>query len=60
MRWLFSFLVLALVSVVSAVSTKGNKLLVVLGDKSEKDNYSKFWGDLEGEFELNCLTGIFL
>ncbi|KAI9777963.1 MAG: oligosaccharyl transferase glycoprotein complex, beta subunit [Geoglossum umbratile] len=48
MRCLFSFLLLVLVSVVRAASTKGNRLLVVLEDISEWDGYSKFWGDLEG------------
>ncbi|KAH0542531.1 hypothetical protein FGG08_003036 [Glutinoglossum americanum] len=54
MRWLFSFLILALVSVVRGVSTKGNRLLVVLEDSSEKDSYSRFWDDLgERGFELS-------
>ncbi|KAH0551580.1 hypothetical protein GP486_007204, partial [Trichoglossum hirsutum] len=54
MRWLFSFLVLVLAGVASAVSTKGNRLLVVLEEKSEKDSYSKFWADLkERGFQLS-------
>jgi hypothetical protein len=55
MRCFFTFLLLALVGVVRAVSTKGNRVLVVLEDSSEKDNYSKFWGDLEGALgSRNC------
>lgn len=33
---------------VSAVSTAGNRLLVVLDDVAEKDLYSQFLGDLTG------------
>ncbi|KAG8422136.1 oligosaccharyl transferase glycoprotein complex, beta subunit, partial [Metarhizium acridum] len=31
---------------VSAVSTAGNRLLVVLDDVAEKENYKQFFGDL--------------
>ncbi|KAI1295729.1 Dolichyl-diphosphooligosaccharide--protein glycosyltransferase subunit WBP1 [Xylaria venustula] len=49
MRSLMSFLLLALVAVVSAISSSGgNRLLVILEDVAEKDGYSKFLGDLEG------------
>lgn len=48
MRWLLSFLLLALGSVVSALSSSGNKLLVVLEELAEKSKYSKYLGDLEG------------
>ncbi|KAK4216598.1 Dolichyl-diphosphooligosaccharide--protein glycosyltransferase subunit wbp1 [Rhypophila decipiens] len=47
MRSLLSFLVLAFVSVVAAISTTGDRLLVILDDVADKANYSKFLGDLE-------------
>lgn len=34
---------------VSAVSTAGNRLLVVLDDVAEKENYKQFFGDLTGK-----------
>lgn len=49
MRWLLSFLVLALLGVAQAVSYTGRRLLVVLEDVAEKEKYSVFLGDLEGE-----------
>ena len=48
MRAFFSFLLLALVGVAQALSYTGRRLLVVIEDASEKDKYSRFWGDLEG------------
>lgn len=48
MRWLFSFLLLALLGVVQAVSYTGSRLLVVLEDAGEREKYSVFLGDLEG------------
>lgn len=47
MRWLSSFLALALVSVVHAISYTGSRLLVVLEELADKDKYSLFWADLE-------------
>jgi oligosaccharyltransferase complex subunit beta len=49
MRWLFSFLLLGLLSVVQAASSSGNKLLVVLEELAEKSKYSKYLADLEGK-----------
>lgn len=49
MKGLFSILLLALVGAVSALSSTGNRLLVILEELSEKDKYSKFWADLESE-----------
>lgn len=49
MRWILSFLLLGLLSAVSALSSDGNKLLVVLEELSEKSKYSKYLGDLEGK-----------
>jgi oligosaccharyltransferase complex subunit beta len=47
MRSLLSVLVFVLAAVVSAISTSGNRLLVILDDVAEKESYSKFLGDLE-------------
>ncbi|KAI2632887.1 Dolichyl-diphosphooligosaccharide--protein glycosyltransferase subunit WBP1 [Xylaria nigripes] len=53
MRSLVSFLVLFLVVAVQAISSSGNRLLVILEDVAEKDGYSKFLSDLEGRgFEI--------
>lgn len=49
MKGLFSILLLALVGAVSALSSAGNRLLVVLEESSEKAKYSKFWADLESK-----------
>jgi len=49
MRWLFSFLALAFVGLVQALSSSGNRLLVVIDEVGDKNKYSKFWGDLECE-----------
>ncbi|KFY81410.1 hypothetical protein V500_11447 [Pseudogymnoascus sp. VKM F-4518 (FW-2643)] len=48
MRVLLSFLILGLLGIASALSTSGNRLLVVLEELAEKDKYSKFFGDLKG------------
>jgi oligosaccharyltransferase complex subunit beta len=48
MRSLFVGLVLAFATAVSAVSTTGNRLLVVLDDVAEKTAYTSFFGDLSG------------
>ena len=50
MRWLFSFLLLALLGVAQAVSYTGRRLLVVTEEAGEKEKYSVFLGDLEGMF----------
>ena len=49
MRWFLSLLLLGLVAAVNALSSSGNRLLVVLEELGEKEKYSKFLGDLEGE-----------
>lgn len=54
MRWLFNYICLALVSVVLAISSTGSRLLVVIEEATEKDKYSKFWGDLEGALNSNA------
>lgn len=48
MRYLLSFLLLGLLSIVQALSATGNKLLVILEDVAEKSKYSKYFKDLEG------------
>lgn len=48
MRWLLSFLLLGLLSIVHAVSSSGNKLLVVIDELADKAKYSKYIADLEG------------
>lgn len=47
MRGFLSFLILLGLGIVQALSTSGNRLLVVLEELKEKDNYSIFFGDLE-------------
>ncbi|KAA6414160.1 MAG: Dolichyl-diphosphooligosaccharide- glycosyltransferase subunit [Lasallia pustulata] len=47
MRWLFSFLLLALLSLVQALSSSGSRLLVVIEEAAEKEKYSQFLGGLE-------------
>lgn len=42
-------LLLGLLSIVSALSATGSKLLVILEEESEKNKYSEFWADLESE-----------
>ena len=49
MRWLLSFVVAALLAAVQAVGFTGKRLLVVLDEAGEKERYSVFLGDLEGE-----------
>ncbi|PON10392.1 hypothetical protein C2W62_50310 [Candidatus Entotheonella serta] len=49
MRSVLGVVVCAFAAAVSAVSTTGNRLLVVLDDAAEKDAYSQFFGDLTGE-----------
>ena len=49
MRWLLSFLVLAIVAVVKAASFTGNRLLVVLDEQAEREKYSVFLEDLTGK-----------
>ena len=52
MRWLLSLSLLALVSLAQALSSTGNRLLVVIEEAAEKTKYSQFWGDLEGKSSL--------
>ncbi|KAI1439850.1 Dolichyl-diphosphooligosaccharide-protein glycosyltransferase 48kDa subunit [Annulohypoxylon stygium] len=57
MKSLISFVVLLWASLVCAISSSGDRLLVVLEDVAEKESYSKFLGDLEGRgFQINYET----
>ena len=47
MRYFLSWLLLAFVGLVGALSSSGSRLLVVLEDAAEKDKYSRLWEDLE-------------
>lgn len=48
MRWYLALLVSALVATVTALSSSGSRLLVVLDDTTDKSAYSILWSDLEG------------
>lgn len=48
MRWLYSLLLLGILGLAQAISTTGNRLLVVLEDLAEKEKYGRFFGDLKG------------
>ncbi|KAI0845875.1 Dolichyl-diphosphooligosaccharide-protein glycosyltransferase 48kDa subunit [Daldinia vernicosa] len=57
MKSLISFVVLFFVALVHAISSSGDRLLVLLEDVAEKEGYSKFLGDLEGRgFQINYET----
>ncbi|KAI1803734.1 Dolichyl-diphosphooligosaccharide-protein glycosyltransferase 48kDa subunit [Daldinia bambusicola] len=57
MKSFLSFVLLLFVALVQAISSSGNRLLVVLEDVAEKEGYSKFLGDLEGRgFQINYET----
>lgn len=53
MRWLLSLLLVGLWgALVHALSSSGNRLLAILDNVAEKDLFSTFWKDLEGEISL--------
>ncbi|KAI1141105.1 Dolichyl-diphosphooligosaccharide-protein glycosyltransferase 48kDa subunit [Hypoxylon sp. FL0543] len=57
MKSLISLFVLLWAALVHAISSSGDRLLVVLDDVAEKEGYSKFLGDLEGRgFQVNYET----
>lgn len=58
MRWLLIYICLALLGVVQAISSTGSRLLVVIEEATEKDKYSKLWGDLEGALNSNAQENI--
>ncbi|KAL2849217.1 Dolichyl-diphosphooligosaccharide--protein glycosyltransferase subunit WBP1 [Aspergillus pseudoustus] len=47
MRWCPSLMLFGFLAAVNALSSSGNRLLVVLEDAAEKGLYSTLWGDLE-------------
>lgn len=49
MRWLFSFLLLAFLGAVQALSSTGSRLLVILEEESEREKYSVLLEDLSGK-----------
>ncbi|KAI9737769.1 MAG: oligosaccharyl transferase glycoprotein complex, beta subunit [Cirrosporium novae-zelandiae] len=57
MRWIFSFLLLlslVLLETANALSSSGNRLLVISEDESYQDSLKTFWGDLEErEFKIS-------
>jgi hypothetical protein len=57
MRWLFSFIFVALWSLVHGLSSSGSKLLVVVDDATEQDKYSQLWGDLKGALNRTPSNG---
>jgi hypothetical protein len=58
MRWIFSFLLLVATAVVQAVSSSGNKLLVVLEELADKSKYSRYLSNLEGMYALFDISGL--
>jgi hypothetical protein len=62
MRNLLCFLLLALLGLVQAISSAGDRLLVVLEDESKKSSFSHFWGDLEGAKSIcdGCSTQLLI
>ena len=60
MRWLLSFLLLGLLSVVHAVSSSGSKLLVVLEELADKTKYSKYLADLESAYISRSVPSVAL
>lgn len=50
MKSLLCFFALLLASLVSAISSTGDRLLAIFDDVEEKGSYSKFLGDLESQF----------
>jgi hypothetical protein len=52
MKWLLSLLLLGLCSLAQAISSSGNRLLVILEDVAEKAKYGKYLADLEGMLSL--------
>ncbi|KAJ5223617.1 hypothetical protein N7468_008159 [Penicillium chermesinum] len=48
MRWCLAFLLVCFLATVSALSSSGSRLLVVLDESTEKSSFSTLWSDLEG------------
>lgn len=58
MKWLSSFLVVAIAAVVKAASFTGNRLLVVIEEQAEREKYSVFLEDLAGKCDFIDMEGI--
>ena len=54
MHWLKCWFLLTLLSIVQAISSSGNRVLIVIEEASEKEKFSQFWGDLEGAAQTRC------
>ena len=53
MRWCLALLVFCFLAVANALSSSGNRLAVILEDAADKELYSTFWGDLQGQIYCN-------
>ena len=60
MRWFFSLLLIGLFGFVSALSSSGNRLLVVLEELEDQDKYSTFFKDLKGKQPWGPFNSIFV
>ncbi|KAF2758947.1 dolichyl-diphosphooligosaccharide-protein glycosyltransferase [Pseudovirgaria hyperparasitica] len=57
MKWLLSFLLLALLGAVQAASSSGNRLLVLVEELADRDKYSQFLSDLQARgFSIDYST----
>jgi len=56
MRWLFSFLALALLGAVQALSSSGQRLLVILEEEAEREKYSVLLEDLSSMLHFSLLV----
>lgn len=57
-QFLFSFLVWVLLPLAQAVSTSGNRVLVVLENETDTAKYSHFFADLESEYSMRQADNI--
>ena len=49
MRWLFALLLAPFLTLTLALSSSGNRLVVISEDAAEQKKFSKLFGDLKGE-----------
>ena len=56
MRWLFALLLAPFLTLTLALSSSGNRLVVISEDAAEQKKFSKLFGDLKGELAelLKC------
>jgi hypothetical protein len=57
MRWFLSLAFVALWSLACAVSSAGDRLLVVSDDSADQDKYSMLWKDLKGKGQPGSSAG---